>query len=92
MRFPKECPVEFLGRDTIFTGRGCYLYFLNLPSGQEHIYSANIVTRGDGVKCYCGHNQLAVFAFAEKCLKPRVFFIKYPEFQIIKVIAGKLIY
>lgn len=80
--------VQFIGKEAIFLGSGCHLYFLDLKTKKTSFYIANNARLGDGIKIYTGHRSLNFFAFAESCGNPKIYILTYPEFEIISILEG----
>lgn len=78
-----------VGKEVLCYGDSCFLVFINLITGQEQLYRANNKKMGDGIQCVAGHKSFSVFAFAEKCLSPRIFILMYPDFNSVATIPGK---
>ncbi|KAJ1521274.1 hypothetical protein ONE63_002955 [Megalurothrips usitatus] len=71
----------FVGRDTVAVGCGCHIIFYAVDGTSENVYIANSKQRGDGVACLAGHRTAPLFAFAEKCLHPRILVFSYPAVE-----------
>jgi hypothetical protein len=84
--------LHFVGRDVIATRNGCHILFHNLSTHADTIYTANDHVSGDGITCVTGHQNIAMFAFGERCLNPRIFIKEYPSFATISILKGRVLY
>ncbi|KAK9882218.1 hypothetical protein WA026_019732 [Henosepilachna vigintioctopunctata] len=80
--------MQLMGKEVLFYGLGCHLYFINMATNENSIYRANNSQCGDGIRFYCGHKSLNFFAFAENCGNPSIFVMNYPSFDTIAVLEG----
>ncbi|XP_044762202.1 cilia- and flagella-associated protein 43 [Coccinella septempunctata] len=80
--------MQFIGKEVIFYGAGCHLYFINMVTKEHSFYKANNAMCGDGIRYYAGHRSLNFFCFAENCGNPSIFVMSYPKFEIISILEG----
>ncbi|XP_045460970.1 cilia- and flagella-associated protein 43 [Harmonia axyridis] len=80
--------MQFLGKEVVFYGAGCHLYFINMVTQENSFYKANNARCGDGIRYYVGHRTLNFFCFAENCGNPSIFVMSYPKFEIISILEG----
>ncbi|XP_017769333.1 PREDICTED: cilia- and flagella-associated protein 43 [Nicrophorus vespilloides] len=73
----------FIGKEICCFYGGCHILFVHVVSGQQRLLRVNDSEIGEGVRCFAGHRSLPFFAYAEKCKKPKIKVLSYPEFKII---------
>ncbi|CRL02421.1 CLUMA_CG015140, isoform A [Clunio marinus] len=78
----------FVGNDAIAYNLGSHIVFMNLTTGLETFYRADL-TNGDGVSCLTGHKIFPIFAFAENCWNAKIFIISYPDFTKVSILESK---
>ncbi|XP_050088798.1 cilia- and flagella-associated protein 43 [Anopheles aquasalis] len=80
--------VCIVGNASVAIGLGSHVLFVNLKTSAESYYLADSAQAGNGVACIAGHKLFPILAFAERCLKPRIFLISYPAFAVLSVLDG----
>ncbi|XP_019756358.2 cilia- and flagella-associated protein 43 [Dendroctonus ponderosae] len=82
--------LSLMAKSVIIYGRGCFLKFLNVNTGEEMCLTLNDHNgNGDGLKCYRGHSSLYIFAYSECCQRPFIYVKSYPDFQLIVKFEGE---
>lgn len=80
----------FVGKEVITYGHGCYMIFITIETGNTEVYSANLPEKGLGIRCYVGHKNVPIFAFAESDCNPNIYIFNYPEFNQICKLGGNV--
>ncbi|XP_035783093.1 cilia- and flagella-associated protein 43-like [Anopheles albimanus] len=80
--------VCIVGNASVAIGLDSHVLFVNLKTSAESYYLADSSEAGNGVACIAGHKLFPILAFAERCLKPRIFLISYPAFAVLSVLDG----
>lgn len=88
MKFGNLNKVVFVGKEVVIYGQGCYLVFINVETGKTEIFVANSSENGLGIRCYTGHRNIPIFAYAESDCNPNIYIYTYPEFNRICKLAG----
>lgn len=89
MKFGNLNKVVFVGKEAVIYGQGCYLVFINVETGKTEILVANSPENGMGIRCYTGHRNIPIFAYAESDCNPNIYIDTYPEFNRICKLAGE---
>ena len=80
--------IYFVGKDVVAITDGLHVLFYDLVDKTHTIYKAS----STGVSCIAGYKVTPMFAFAEKCLHPRILVMEYPSFSTITTIPGAVYY
>lgn len=77
---------RYIDKNTLVYECGNNINFMK-ETGESSVFTSP----GEGVTALDVHPLNKVFAFAELCIKPRLFVYKYPEMECVSEIKGKLI-
>jgi hypothetical protein len=71
-------------------GSDSHVYFINLSTNNDSYYRAVDNESGDGISCFTGHKNIALFALAEASLKPRILILSHPDNKIISILTSMM--
>ncbi|XP_053698844.1 cilia- and flagella-associated protein 43 [Sabethes cyaneus] len=78
----------FVSNEALAVGMSSHILLWNLTTKTESYYRAVDKTSGEGVSCLTGHKSFSIYAFAEKCISPRIFINDYPNNSVLYILQG----
>ncbi|XP_034943890.1 uncharacterized protein [Chelonus insularis] len=72
--------VAWINDEIIAWCSGIYIVFFNIINCTENIFTSSSY---DGACCIAGNPKVSVFAFAERCERPRILVYSYPQLTLI---------
>ncbi|XP_043526781.1 cilia- and flagella-associated protein 43-like [Frieseomelitta varia] len=80
--------IVWITKDVLAWCSGVFIVFFGIDHGDYRFHWCWNHHTGDGARCLSAHKSLAVFAFAEKVIQPRILVFSYPTMTKIAECAG----
>ncbi|XP_063239034.1 uncharacterized protein LOC134540305 [Bacillus rossius redtenbacheri] len=89
VKFAEVPELHAVGKDAVAMRTSCHVVLYDAGRRSTAVHHASGGGKGDGVRCLAGHPTLALFAFAEMCLRPRILVLSYPSLSLVSTLTGK---